>query len=156
MLCNSQVNICYSLQSEQSFASSFVQFNSSCYLFKSMSCNVGWPNLKNSWINHVWLSFLFSLSLFPSGLIAHTLIMQHWIVCVLLLFLVFCDVSTQRKKKTVQTLSRGISELHTYKQTQISPFWSNAMENWSQKNVKISFRLGRWHHLGSDVWRRTV
>uniref|UniRef100_A0A8C1BDH2 Anterior gradient 1 n=3 Tax=Cyprinus carpio TaxID=7962 RepID=A0A8C1BDH2_CYPCA len=46
-----------------------------------------------------------------------TLIMQHWIVCVLLLFLVFCDVSTQRKKKTVQTLSRGWGDDITWVQT---------------------------------------
>ncbi|XP_073702288.1 anterior gradient 1 isoform X1 [Garra rufa] len=52
-----------------------------------------------------------------SSHIAHTIIMQHGIVCVLLLFLVFCDVSTQRKKKTVQTLSRGWGDDITWVQT---------------------------------------
>uniref|UniRef100_A0A8C2D0V6 Anterior gradient 1 n=1 Tax=Cyprinus carpio TaxID=7962 RepID=A0A8C2D0V6_CYPCA len=43
--------------------------------------------------------------------------MQHWMICVLLLFLAFCDVSTQRKKKTVQTLSRGWGDDITWVQT---------------------------------------
>ncbi|KTF75933.1 hypothetical protein cypCar_00049827, partial [Cyprinus carpio] len=55
--------------------------------------------------------------LFHSGHITHTIIMQHWMICVLLLFLAFCDVSTQRKKKTVQTLSRGWGDDITWVQT---------------------------------------
>ncbi|XP_052004090.1 anterior gradient 1 [Xyrauchen texanus] len=46
--------------------------------------------------------------------------MQHWTACVLLLFLVFCEVSSEREKKTVQTLSRGwgddINWVQTYNQ----------------------------------------
>ncbi|XP_077071797.1 anterior gradient 1 [Siphateles boraxobius] len=43
--------------------------------------------------------------------------MKHWMFCVLFLFFVFCDVSTQRKKKTVQTLSRGWGDEITWVQT---------------------------------------
>ncbi|XP_059417264.1 anterior gradient 1 [Carassius carassius] len=43
--------------------------------------------------------------------------MHHWTVCILLLFIVFCDVSSQRKKKTVQTLSRGWGDDITWVQT---------------------------------------
>ncbi|XP_067301222.1 anterior gradient 1 [Pseudorasbora parva] len=45
--------------------------------------------------------------------------MQHWMFCVLFLCFVFCDVSTQRKKKEkkTQTLSRGWGEDITWVQT---------------------------------------
>ncbi|XP_056099669.1 anterior gradient 1 [Rhinichthys klamathensis goyatoka] len=55
--------------------------------------------------------------LFHSRASVHTIIMQHWMFCVLFLFFVFCDVSTQRKKKTVQTLSRGWGGDITWVQT---------------------------------------
>ncbi|XP_051566410.1 anterior gradient protein 3-like [Myxocyprinus asiaticus] len=43
--------------------------------------------------------------------------MLHWTACVLLLFLVFGEVSSEREKKTVQTLSRGWGDDITWVQT---------------------------------------
>jgi len=89
------------------------------------------PNLKNELIFRglVTFDFLFLLSFLSLSASVHTIIMQHWMFSVLFLCFVFCDVSTQRKKKTVQTLSRGINELHIHKQNQISQMYSYTMEN---------------------------
>ncbi|XP_056308524.1 anterior gradient 1 [Danio aesculapii] len=64
--------------------------------------------------------------------------MQHWTLCILLLCLVFCDVSTQRKKKTVQTLSRGWGD-------DIS--WAQTYEEGLAKAVKSKKPLMIIHHL---------
>ncbi|XP_067265173.1 anterior gradient 1 [Chanodichthys erythropterus] len=64
--------------------------------------------------------------------------MQHGTVCVLFLFFVFCDVSTQRKKKTVQTLSRGWGDDIT---------WVQTYEEGLTKAVKGNKPLMVIHHL---------
>ncbi|TRY84205.1 hypothetical protein DNTS_025718 [Danionella cerebrum] len=64
--------------------------------------------------------------------------MQHWRLCILTLFLIFCDVSTQRKKKTVQTLSRGWGDNIT---------WVQTYEEGLAKAVKRNKPLMVIHHL---------